>query len=71
VRHRRGVRLDKRAMVVAAAAVAAAVLLGYWAGAVPGVAAALAGLIPAAVLQAAATRQDSAAARHARLMSTR
>ena len=59
-----GVRPDKRAVVVAAAAVVIAVLLGYRAGAIPGVAAALAGLIPAAVLQAAATRQGSASARH-------
>jgi hypothetical protein len=48
MRHRKGVRLDKRAVIVAAA-VAIAVLLGYWGGAIPGVAAALAGLLSAAV----------------------
>jgi hypothetical protein len=65
--HCGGVGLDKRAVVVAAAAVVIAVLLGYWAGAVPGVAAALAGLLSAAVLQAAASRQASSAAARARL----
>jgi hypothetical protein len=49
MRHRGGVRLDKRAAALAAVAVAAGVVLGYWSGAVPGVAAALAGLIPAVV----------------------
>lgn len=42
-------------------------LLGYWAGAGPGAAAALAGLVSAAILQVAVDRQGAAAARRARL----
>lgn len=67
VRHRGGVRLDKRAAVVAAAAVAVGVGLGYWSGAVPGVLAALAGLIPAVIWQVAVNRQGTADERDARL----
>lgn len=40
------VKPDKRAVVLAGAAVVLAVILGYWAGALAGVLAALAGLIP-------------------------
>ncbi|HEY1621737.1 MAG TPA: tetratricopeptide repeat protein [Streptosporangiaceae bacterium] len=60
-------RLDKRAVTVAVAGVAAGVLLGYWAGAVAGVLAALAGLVPAAALQAAGSWQSRADARRRRL----
>jgi tetratricopeptide (TPR) repeat protein len=67
IRHRGVVKPDRRAVVVAVVAVAAGVGLGYWAGAVPGVAAALAGLIPAAVLQVAITRQASVDASRASL----
>ena len=45
------VKLDKRAVVLALAAVAIAVILGYWAGAIAGVAAALAGLFSAVVFR--------------------
>jgi hypothetical protein len=66
MRHGGLVRPDKRAVLIAVVAVSAGVLLGYWAGAVPGVAAALAGLVPAAVLQIAMTRQGSVNERRAR-----
>jgi len=57
MRHRDGVRLDKRAAMIAAAAVAVGVVLGYWSSAGSGVLAALAGLIPAVVWQVAAGLQ--------------
>jgi len=57
MRHRDGVRLDKRAAMIAAAAVAVGVVLGYWSSAGFGVLAALAGLIPAVVWQVAAGLQ--------------
>jgi tetratricopeptide (TPR) repeat protein len=63
--------LDKRAAVIAAAAVAAGVVLGYWSGALAGVLITLAALIPAAVLQVAMTRQGSVSAQVARLAAAR
>jgi hypothetical protein len=46
-----------------------AIILGYWAGAIAGVAAALAGLLSAAVFQVAVNRQGLADVRRARLAS--
>jgi tetratricopeptide (TPR) repeat protein len=50
--HRWAVRFDKWTYVLAAAAVGAAVVLGYWAGAEAGVLTALAGLVSAALWEA-------------------
>lgn len=61
------VKLNKGAVVVAGAAVALAIIFGYWAGAIAGVAAALASLFSAAVLQVAVNRQAQANARSARM----
>jgi tetratricopeptide (TPR) repeat protein len=61
------VRLDKRAVVVALAAVAVAVILGYLGGTVAGVALALAGLFSAVILQVAVNWQELAGRRRARL----
>jgi hypothetical protein len=60
------VRLDKRAGVLAAGAVVIADAVGFWSGAAR-VAAGLAGLFSAVVLQLAAARQESVTAQRARL----
>jgi len=67
LRHRGGVKPDKRAVAVAGAAVAAGVVLGYWSGAVPGVLAGLASLVPAMAWQVAVNRQGTAGGRDAKM----
>src|SRR5580658_7509502 len=57
------VRLDKRTYVLAGITVAAAVTLGYWAGAWAGVLAAFAGLIPAIFWEAAKDQREKARAK--------
>ena|ERR1022692_690027 len=57
------VRLDKWTYTIGIAAVAAAIVLGALAGALPGVLTALAGLVSAVLWQAAADRQRQARSR--------